>query len=71
MSSMPSPASSNATRPPARTAGVSANDQRFETKGFLLFLEPGLRPPRELHVATVGWFRRRVRAFWNGCAFVV
>jgi len=45
--------------------------QRFETKGFLLFLEPGLRPPRELHVATVGWFRRRVRAFWNGCAFVV
>ena len=45
--------------------------QRFESKGFLLFLEPGLRPPRELHVSTVGWFRRRIRAFWNGCAFVV
>jgi hypothetical protein len=45
--------------------------QRFETKGFLLFLQPGLRPPRELHVQVVGWFRRRVRAFWNGCAFVV
>jgi hypothetical protein len=45
--------------------------QRFETKGFLLFLEPGLRPPRELHVHVVGWLRRRVRAFWNGCAFVL
>ena len=45
--------------------------QRFETKGFLVFLEPGVRPPRELHVQAVGRFRRRVRAFWNGCAFVV
>ena len=44
--------------------------QRFETKGFLVFLEPGLRPPRELHVEVVGWFRRRIRAFWNGIAFV-
>jgi hypothetical protein len=45
--------------------------QRYETKGFLLFLQPGLGPPRELHVQMVGWFSRRVRAFWNGCAFVV
>lgn len=45
--------------------------QRFETKGFLVFLPPGLRPPRELHVEVRGWLRRRVRAFWNGCAFVV
>ena len=45
--------------------------QRFETKGFLLFLEPGVRPPRELHVDVVGHFRRRVRAFWNGCAYVM
>ena len=43
--------------------------QRFETKGFLLFLQPGLRAPREIHVSTVGWIRRRVAAFWNGCAF--
>jgi hypothetical protein len=43
--------------------------QRFETKGFVLFLEPGLRPPRELHVDVVGRIRRRVAAFWNGCAF--
>jgi len=43
--------------------------QRFETKGFLLFLQPGVRPPRELHVDVVGRLRRRVAAFWNGCAF--
>ena len=45
--------------------------QRFETKGFLVFLEPGVRPPRELHVTVVGLFRRRVRAFWDGCAYVM
>jgi hypothetical protein len=45
--------------------------QRFETRGFLLFLQPGIRPPRELHVEVVGRIRRRVAAFWNGCAFVV
>ena len=45
--------------------------RRFETKGFLLFLQPGVRPPRRLEVAVVGWLRRRVAAFWNGCAWVV
>lgn len=55
------------TRPPADALDY----QRFETRGYLVFLEPGVRPPRELHVTVVGRFRRRVRAFWNGCAFVV
>jgi hypothetical protein len=45
--------------------------QRFETRGFLLFLQPGVRPPRELHVAVVGRIRRQIQAFWNGCAFVM
>jgi hypothetical protein len=27
--------------------------QRFETKGFVVFLEPGIRPPRELHLHMV------------------
>jgi hypothetical protein len=45
--------------------------RRYETKGFLLFLQPGVRPPRRLEVAVVGWLRRRVAAFWNGCAWVV
>lgn len=44
--------------------------RRYETK-FLLFLQPGVRPPRRLELAVVGWLRRRVAAFWNGCAWVV
>jgi len=45
--------------------------QRVETKGFLLFLPPGLRRPTELHLEVRGWIRRRLEAFWEGCAFVV
>jgi len=45
--------------------------QRVETKGFLLFLPPGLRRPKELHVEVRGRIRRRVEAFWDGCVFVV
>ena len=45
--------------------------QRVETKGFVVFLPPGLRRPRELHVEVRGRLRRRVDAFWEGCAFVL
>ncbi len=45
--------------------------QRFETKGFLLFLQPGIRPPREVQICVRGRLRRRLEAFWNGVAFVV
>lgn len=45
--------------------------QRFEARGFLLFLPPGWRPPRELIVEVRGRLRRRLEAFWNGCAFVI
>ena len=44
--------------------------QRFETKGFVVFLEPGIRAPRELHLQMVGHLRRRLQTFWNGYAFV-
>ena len=44
--------------------------QRFETKGLVVFLEPGIRAPRELHLHMVGRLHRRVKAFWNGSAFV-
>ena len=55
------------TEPP----GVEALDyQRIDAGGFLIFLPPGLRLPRELHLEARGWLRRRVDAFWNGCAFV-
>ena len=45
--------------------------QRFETKGFVLFLQPGVIPPNEMHVEVVGRIKRRLAAFWNGCAYVV
>jgi hypothetical protein len=45
--------------------------QRVESHGFVLFLPPGLRKPRELHLAVRGWSRRRVDAFWEGCAFII
>jgi hypothetical protein len=45
--------------------------QRVETKGFLVFLPPGLRQPRELHLVVRGLLKRRVDAFWEGCAFIV
>jgi hypothetical protein len=45
--------------------------QRFETTGFVLFLQPGVSPPTEMHVEVVGRARRRLAAFWNGCAYVV
>ena len=44
--------------------------QRFETEGFVVFLEPGIHAPRELHLQMVGWLHRRLKAFWNGYAFV-
>jgi hypothetical protein len=45
--------------------------QRVEVNGFLVFLPPGLRPPKELHLVVRGLMRRRVEAFWEGCAFVM
>jgi hypothetical protein len=46
--------------------------RRFETKGFLVFVPPWMRRlPRELHIQATGRLRRRVRAFWDGCAYVM
>jgi hypothetical protein len=46
--------------------------ERVEAKGFLVFLPPGLRRPRELHLEVRGRLkRRRVDAFWDGCVFVM
>ena len=55
------------TEPPAN----ALDWQRIETKGFVLFLPPGLRRPSELHLEVRGWSRRRIDAFWEGCAFVI
>jgi hypothetical protein len=44
--------------------------QRVEVKeGLLVFLPPGLRLPRELHLVVKGMLRRRIEAVWEGCAF--
>lgn len=45
--------------------------QRVETIEFLVFLPPGLRPPHELHLVVRGVLKRRVEAFWEGCAFAL
>lgn len=45
--------------------------QRVETKGFLVFLPPGLRPPHELHLVVKGLLKRRVEAFWEGSVFAL
>jgi hypothetical protein len=45
--------------------------RRIEHKGFLVFIPPWMRRmPRELHLVATGRIRRRVRAFWNGRAYV-
>jgi hypothetical protein len=56
---------SASTEPP----GTEALDyQRFEAgEGLVVFLPPGVRPPRELHLEVRGWFSRRIAAFWDGC----
>ena len=56
------------TEPP----GAEALDyQRFDAgDGLVVFLPPGVKPPRELHLEVRGWFSRRIEAFWNGCLFI-
>ena len=43
--------------------------QRVESKGLLVFLPPGMRLPKELHLVVKGLLTRRVEAIWEGCAF--
>jgi hypothetical protein len=44
---------------------------RFEANGIEVYLDERLRPPDELELAIGGLRRRRLRAYWNGCAYVV
>jgi hypothetical protein len=44
---------------------------RSEADGFTTFLDlSGHPPPDEIHVTLRGWIRRRIEAYWNGCAWV-
>ena len=45
---------------------------RFASEGFELWFDPGsLAPPDELHLDVKGLRRKRVEAYWNGCAFAI
>jgi hypothetical protein len=57
---------SSTTRPRTERAFREA-----ASEGFRLFVDPGSRElPDELHLVLKGWRRKRVEAFWNGCALV-
>jgi hypothetical protein len=43
---------------------------RFEVDGIEVYLDERLRPD-ELELAVGGFRSRQVRAYWNGCAYVV
>lgn len=44
--------------------------QRYEAPGFELWFDPGvLRPPSVLHLEMKGRRKKRVAAYWDGCAF--
>ena len=45
--------------------------RRIETRGFLLFVPRTMRLPGTMQLELRGRLRRRVDAFWNGCAYVI
>jgi hypothetical protein len=45
--------------------------RRVPAEGLELYVEEGLREPDELELDLGGLRRRQVRAYWNGCAYVV
>lgn len=44
---------------------------RFEADGIELYLDERLQPPEEIELAVSGVRSRHLRAYWNGCAYVV
>jgi hypothetical protein len=57
----------SSTAPPRRERAF----REVVNQGFRLFVDPGSHePPEELHLVLKGWYRKRVEAFWNGCALV-
>jgi hypothetical protein len=44
----------------------------FDAEGFELWFDPGAKgPPDELHLDVKGFRKKRVVAYWNGCAFAI
>jgi hypothetical protein len=46
--------------------------QLFDAEDFELWFDRGGKgPPDELHLAVKGFLKKRVAAYWNGCALVI
>jgi hypothetical protein len=46
--------------------------RRVDTGRMLVFLSPRLRRlPSKLEFAVKGWRRKRIAAYWDGCAFAI
>ena len=45
--------------------------RRVQATGIELYLAEGLREPDELELDVGGLRHKHVRAYWNGCAYVV
>jgi hypothetical protein len=44
---------------------------RFEADGIEVYVDERLKPPDEIELALGGLRNRHLRAYWNGCAYVV
>ena len=52
--------------------GPQREFRRMEGDAFQLLLDVGARAlPDEIHVDMKGWPTKRVRAYWNGCAYAL
>ncbi len=50
--------------------GADRRFRRMQGAAFDLYFDPGGKDlPDEVHLDLKGWRRKRVRAYWNGCAF--
>ncbi len=45
--------------------------RRVDADGIELYLEAGMGEPEELVVEVAGRRHKHVRAYWNGCAYVI
>jgi hypothetical protein len=58
-----------------KSAATPASGRRFaryDVGGFVLWFDGGaMEPPDELHLEVKGWKKKRIEAYWNGCAFAI
>ncbi len=52
--------------------GAERSFRRLSGGDFDLFFDAGARDlPDELHLDVKGWRTRKIRAYWNGCAYAL